>query len=321
MAADGQPLPRRAVEHAPRRPARRRALLGAEPRPFRRQAVASRRRRDGLDGMRGAGLSAAAASGRTAGRPGGGATLVATAVVDPRARRRRPARHAVGRDHPRRPVPLRRPWRQLAPQPRTLGTTRARPVVRRRLRPSRHPLHLRRPTRQSPPHCRGVLRRRLAEPRRRPQLDLHHQRHARRLHAAGAERGGGDPGPAPPGAVPGAPGVPLGAAPQRHLPFPRRRPALAGRGRRAVQLRLRRRRASAAAGHGLVRPGDQGRMPHSQGRPFRGHPHPRRRPQLRDPRARPARWPGLRPGLPPRPGHRPQRRAPGHGLDHRRPVA
>ena len=57
------------------------------------------------------------------------------------------------------------------------------------------------------------------------------------------------------------------------------------------------------------------------GRPFRGHPHPRRRPQLRDPRARPARRPGLRPGLPPRPGHRPQRRAPGHGLDHRRPVA
>ena len=105
----------------------------------------------------------------------------------------------------------------------------------------------------SPSRCPAAA----AEPRRRPQLDLHHQRHARRLHAAGAERGGGDPGPAPPGAVPGAPGVPLGAAPQRHLPFPRRRPALAGRGRRAVQLRLRRRRASAAAGHGLVRPGDQ----------------------------------------------------------------
>ncbi len=97
----------------------------------------------------------------------------------------------------------------------------------------------------------------------------------------------------------------LDAAPQRHLPDDGRRAELDGdREGRPFDVRVRGRRAPGGRGHGVVRPGGQGREARPGRRPPRRHAHARRRRDVRRPREGAAGARRVRPRLPPRPRRR-----------------
>ena len=110
-------------------------------------------------------------------------------------------------------------------------------------------------------------------------------------------------GPAHGGAVPRQPGRAVGAASQRHLQVDRRRgspgPRSPASSRRRLALPSRCIRTTRSTAWFV--PAVQGREALSRRRPRGGHPHPRRRADVRDAHARPAAAARLRSGLPPRP--------------------
>ena len=208
----------------------------------------------------------------------------------------------MGGHDPRWAFHLDRSRRKLAARRELVEQARAGRMVRRRLRLSRHPFDLHRPARQPTSHRGDLLRRRLADARRRRELVARGERHARRIHAAGAPRRPEHPGPPPRGAMPRAARSALGPAPQRHLPLHRRRGELA-RGRReaAREIRLRRGGASERRRHRVVRARAKGRAPRSGRRRAVRGPNARRRQIVSSFAQRIAAGAGLRPRLPPWP--------------------
>jgi hypothetical protein len=295
------------------RPARRGALRRARPGPLRGAPAPLGRR--GADLRRGGGAGLPARGGRRRGGPGGQPAL------GPRGGRPGRARGALGRDHPRRALPLRRPGGPLGAGAQPVGPARAAGLDRRRLRPARDPLHLRRSARSAPAPLRRLHRRCLAHRRRRRDLGPARQRDVRRVPAAGPAREPQRAGRPPPG--PGAQRArrDLGAAPQRRLPDHRRRPGLErGDGHPPLQVRLLGGGPPARARHRLVRAGHQGREAGAGGRGAGGGEDARRRPDLRGAAGGAAAAPRLRPRLPPRPGGGSGGRAAGDGEHHREPL-
>ena len=155
-------------------------------------------------------------------------------------------------------------------------------MVRRRLRPCGHPFDPDRSARRVARHRGHLLRRCMADPRRRCQLDQHLGRHGRRVHAARAARRPEHPGSASCRPVPRRSRRAVVPAPWRHLPLGRWRHALAVGGASAAQrLRLCRRRAPAGPAARLVRSRPFGCPAHGARRLHGRHRNARRRQDVR----------------------------------------
>ncbi len=206
---------------------------------------------------------------------------------------------------PGRPVPLARRRRQLAARRKPVEAPGPQVLGRRRRRLSRHPLDPRRPAQPRRRSPRRLLRRPLAEHRRRQVVGLQRPRAARRLRAARSSVRAPRPGRASARAVRGRAGSHLDPASQRHLPQHRRRAHVHGdHERAAVGVRLPRRRASRRAPNRMVRARQERSVALPRRRRARRLAHARRRRELRGVARRLAAAARVRRRLSPRARHR-----------------